>query len=67
VTAIYKVTVTFVLLQTRGDGIAQSVRVLRYPIFIIYLDKSNFGELLEIQDNQIRDIEVPLIRRAGSF
>ena len=37
------------------------------PIFIIDLDKADFGKLLEIQGDKICDIEISSIGRAGSF
>ena len=36
------------------------------PTFIVDLDKPYFGELLKVQDDQIRDIEVPPIGRTGT-
>ena len=36
-------------------------------IFVIDLDKTNFGELLEVQHNQICNIEISSIRRASPF
>ena len=53
--------------QTRRDGIAQAVRVLRRSIFVVNLHKLNIVELLEIQHDQIRDIEITSIRCACSF
>ena len=53
--------------QTRRDGIAQAVRVLRRSILVINFHKLNIVELLEVQGDQIGDIEVSPIGHAGAF
>jgi hypothetical protein len=40
---------------------------LRLSVLIIDLHESNFGELLEIQHDQIRDVEIPTVGHASSF
>ena len=58
---------TFYLwLQTFWDGITQTIGILRRPILVIDLHKLDFGELLEVQGNQIGDGEIAPIRRAGA-
>ena len=51
-------------LQARWNRIAQPIRVLGRPIFIINLHKLNFGELFECRHQQIRDCEIPAFQSA---
>ena len=53
-------------LQTDRDGVAQAVGVLRRPILIIDLHKLDFRELPEVQQDQVRNVELALIGCAGA-
>ena len=57
---------TSLRLQTGRDGIAQALGILGRPILIVDFDESDFGELLEIQCDQIRDVEIASIGCTGS-
>lgn len=53
--------------QTCRDGIAQAVRVLRRSILVINFHKLNIVELLEIQGDQVRDVEISPIWSTCAF
>ena|SRR5687768_7870812 len=56
----------YLRLQTGRDRIVQPVRILGRPTLVVNLHKTNFGELFEVQHNQIRDVELAPIGHAGA-